>query len=387
MPIPLPLKLPFGTPIDRNDSIGRAIVGDWRLTEGGGITTYDSARRNNGVLTNEPVWTTGNRGVALSLDGSNDFISTSLTPASNIFTFTIRIFSSAFSAEGHLIECNPYQMWVESTGDVVFYTGAAFCSSRPRITTNQWHELAFVSNGIGHFIYVDGFLATSAADTNACLSPVSSILIGKWFGGFGFNFPGLVDNARVFDRALLPSEILRLYQDPDCYLVQPKRLRGVGFASGGTVYNDSITESLSSSDSQYGVATFVSSASEILSAADALTVSATFSTSLSDTLSAIASETGTVVFSSANVETLIASDSQTNSFVYIGAITEILSTLETINIGSTYNKSVIEVLTLVENLGIFHPNNKIKWVVPTLNKRFIPPVYSKCFTPTIVTSA
>ena len=51
------------------------LVSHWKLEEGSGVLTSDSVARRTGTLHNGVVWTSGRSGRAVSMDGSNDYIS------------------------------------------------------------------------------------------------------------------------------------------------------------------------------------------------------------------------------------------------------------------------------------------------------------------------
>jgi hypothetical protein len=50
------------------------LVGRWAFDEGSGTTAYNSAGENDGALINNPTWTTGQIGGALSFDGDGDYV-------------------------------------------------------------------------------------------------------------------------------------------------------------------------------------------------------------------------------------------------------------------------------------------------------------------------
>jgi hypothetical protein len=53
----------------------QGLVGYWPFDEGGGTIAKDySGNGNNGTLVNNPTWTTGKVGGALSFDGANDYV-------------------------------------------------------------------------------------------------------------------------------------------------------------------------------------------------------------------------------------------------------------------------------------------------------------------------
>ena len=62
-------------------------VGHWSFDDGVGVTATDlSGNGNTGVLVNEPTWTTGRLGSALSFDGVNDYVEVAHSDSLNLRT-------------------------------------------------------------------------------------------------------------------------------------------------------------------------------------------------------------------------------------------------------------------------------------------------------------
>jgi len=79
---------------------------------------------------------------------------------------------------------------------------------------NVWNHLAMSADGTNIKIYLNGLQVASVANPNAALAGTSySVGIGR-DPGFGFPFNGLLDEIRVYNRALTPAEIARLYWNP-----------------------------------------------------------------------------------------------------------------------------------------------------------------------------
>src|SRR6266481_5282746 len=84
---------------------------------------------------------------------------------------------------------------------------------KERIDDDRWHQITGVFEGRGSRrmrLFVDG--AEQAAATSPALSPTreSQWAIGTGFSG-GTTFHGIIDDVRVFERALRPDEIRSLY--------------------------------------------------------------------------------------------------------------------------------------------------------------------------------
>jgi len=96
---------------------------------------------------------------------------------------------------GHRIRFYPYLITSESYGD------------------NKWHLLAAVADGARMNMYVDGLLVNSAPGSVGGGDQYDADLtIGRFFNA-GTSFKGVIDDVRLFNRALSPVEIQSLYRE------------------------------------------------------------------------------------------------------------------------------------------------------------------------------
>lgn len=240
-------KLPQGLPIDLSSSIGRALVGCWRFTEGGGGVAYDIARRNNGVLTNEPLWTVGDRGRALSLDGVDDYVEVQNTPSISITVGALHVrflpqssgsFQNVISKGNLSTDRDGYLVYLFS-GEICVELNSASNSSGTlhsgfTVTLGQWCDLVVQWNGFRVQIAVNGALYYNQPQTVVPNSGVYPLRLGI-NQSYNTPFQGFYDSVNIFNRDLLPSEILRLYQDPDCYLVTERRLKSFAYMNSNVI--------------------------------------------------------------------------------------------------------------------------------------------------------
>jgi hypothetical protein len=81
------------------------------------------------------------------------------------------------------------------------------------INDGQWHHvLAVYDSAIGHKIYIDGVVDKSDSNILTAVAQSASAdnaNIGRRADGNTFN--GLIDDVRIYNRALSPDEIKRLY--------------------------------------------------------------------------------------------------------------------------------------------------------------------------------
>ena len=99
-------------------------------------------------------------------------------------------------------------------------------TSTASINDGNWHHVAVTTSGSGTTLFIDGVALTGGAvdytsttDTTAFFDDVSnpsSITIGAYSsGGIGGEFSGLIDDVRIYDRALTTLDIDQLYTPPD----------------------------------------------------------------------------------------------------------------------------------------------------------------------------
>jgi len=193
------------------------LVAYWKLDETEGSIAYDSVWNNDGILNGEPLWqpADGQVGGALAFDGIDDYVSVPLImdPADAVFSVFAWVKGAA-----------PGQVIISQTGgaDWLFadpsegklrtsLSRPAGGRSAPQplisefiITDSNWHRVGFVWDGSNRILYVDGLEV--AKDTQPGLeSSAGGLYIGTGStlepGSF---FSGLIDDVRIYDRALTP---------------------------------------------------------------------------------------------------------------------------------------------------------------------------------------
>lgn len=238
-------KLPQGTLINLGDSIGRSIVGCWRAAEGGGSKVFDSSGLKNHLSITSSVWSTGLRGRALLFSGT-PLIASSASRAVKGLTVAAWI-NPGVLTRGDLVTC-----WTNGTANSQFdllygitsgkpqffvSNGTTYANSGVSVTTisvGKWYFIVGTYDGVNVKIYINGRLESSSASSIVLnKSSLTSIRLGDNATGDG-PFSGRIDSAFYCGRALAPSEILRLYQDPDCIMVQPRTFRWSGVDIGGS---------------------------------------------------------------------------------------------------------------------------------------------------------
>ncbi|GAA4352150.1 hypothetical protein GCM10023185_11540 [Hymenobacter saemangeumensis] len=150
-------------------------------------------------------------GNALAFDGVDDLVNVPMTSALQFgtgnFTFEAWVRSSAVDvrvALGSLGGGQDYWMGFSSGRGAVSVSGTT-CVGTTSINDNRWHHLAGVRNGTQLTIYVDGTAETTIFN-NLSASPTTALGIGH-FGGGGYNWPGSIDEVRIYNIALTAANV------------------------------------------------------------------------------------------------------------------------------------------------------------------------------------
>lgn len=171
---------------------------------------------NNGATVNN----SGKIGKCYSFDGSNDYLSATITITSEMsFTCWLK-----FNAGGsyHILDCrstasgNPgYQpLYAGVDYGLQFYTASSgslnVSASNCGFATGTWYHLALTISNNGIKAYVNGNLVGSNSNTGYDFGP-QTLKVGtrctnqNWFNG-------LLNDLRVYDHALTPKEVKKISQ-------------------------------------------------------------------------------------------------------------------------------------------------------------------------------
>ncbi|HYR91037.1 MAG TPA: fibronectin type III domain-containing protein [Terriglobia bacterium] len=188
------------------------------FNEGTGLTTIDASGSGwAGTLTNGPLWTTGKNGNAISFDGVDDKVSLPSTLDISALPVTLEawvrpanfsnwrvIFSkrNSYSASGMRIDVG-LQMTDGKVFITTFRSTVTFTYAPP---LNTWTHLAVVADSTGSKLYVNGILQQTLGVITLGSGSSAAVNIGRT-GDNADPFAGLIDDLRLYKRALSQSEI------------------------------------------------------------------------------------------------------------------------------------------------------------------------------------
>ena len=186
----------------------------WKLNEGSGTSTSDSAGSANGTLTNGPTWTAGQNGQALDFDGSNDSVDISGMTSTSSITISAWINPDTISGK-RAIAGQQDSFSFRTTGNKLTFTTPGkvnHTASIANIVANQWQHVAvtFTANGSVKF-YLNGVLFSTRQDSTGFSATSNTAWIGR--NQWGERFDGGIDDVRIFDSALSDADILSVKND------------------------------------------------------------------------------------------------------------------------------------------------------------------------------
>jgi hypothetical protein len=173
------------------------------------------------------------RGFAIDFPGTDEYIDTGFVPpigsANRTVILWVKADSFAADVDGeHLVEWgdnNAGERWTfktQSSGILRVEIQGAGSSSSLQLSTDQRHFIACVLDGttVGdHTVYLDGDSEqlSGATTVNTTAGVNAQIGSGHDYPGAdwrGRAHDGLIEEVRIYDRALSAEEIKRLYEDP-----------------------------------------------------------------------------------------------------------------------------------------------------------------------------
>ncbi|MHC4624783.1 MAG: S8 family serine peptidase [Planctomycetota bacterium] len=207
-------------------------IAHWKFDEGQDDIAYDSVGSNHGALVGDPHWVAGLFDGALSFDGAEDYVKVPDSRhldfgSGSSFTLSVWVGYTTSNAvriqqkydpsseNGYAILANTedvnvgtisFRTWSGGTARKAYYD--ADCND------GEWHLAAGVRDQLTErmYLYLDGVKRDEVAENRRDLKNTGDLHIGTGWNADGYFLEGLLDDARIYDRALSEEEMQQLYQ-------------------------------------------------------------------------------------------------------------------------------------------------------------------------------
>ena len=225
------LGLGLGTPVETRADLNDGLVGYWSFDEGEGDVAYDSTGNARDGTIYGAAWTSGISGAALQFAG-NDYVRLPRTSLGSAYSSSLWFVQLAADPWGLLVHrgfcggCNyEPRLQVGGIGGMSLFASVSGCSSTGmthsdvEVAGNEWHHLVYAVTSQTQRLYVDGI---------EMLPPGSEgPRAGNWYtligasaqeddgvATKGFLENAIIDEVRIYNRALSEDEIRELYEYP-----------------------------------------------------------------------------------------------------------------------------------------------------------------------------
>ncbi len=198
------------------------LAGAWNLDEGSGTVAADSSGHGHTGTLFEANWDTGIQGSALSFNDTG-YVETGYAGITGTGSRTCCAWIKTLEANRVFVSWGlntvgkKWRMRLDATGGLRIEVNGGSHFGQTFLADDEWHHTAIVLEDDGTpdvsetLLYVDGMLETTASvgDEPIDTDPTGELRIGRsTYDNAGFI--GLVDEVRVYDRALSDGEILSL---------------------------------------------------------------------------------------------------------------------------------------------------------------------------------
>ena len=211
------------------------LVGYWPFN---GNANDESGNGNNGTVNGATLTVDrfGNANNSYSFNGVNNYISIPNSTLFNFDKFTISLWiriSNYTKPEGDVFIFNNgddvkgsswriYHQGVIPTDSASLvndiFTPSRFINYHP-ISSGKWHNVIFIYDNSQIKTFIDGGLTGSRSTFGSILNTNSDIMIGarQQFSSVTGFYNGIIDDIRIYNRALTQSELSAMYNGNICF--------------------------------------------------------------------------------------------------------------------------------------------------------------------------
>ncbi len=194
--------------------LNSGLVGYWSF-DGGTIQNGHiadlSGNGNTGYPTNiatSTFYTSGKIGQRVNFNGVNNYVKAFITTPT-VVTVSAWVYPNNLGTEQHFAEIAPLQFYTTGTNLNCYASGSV--GVKGGLVNRKWNFITVYNDNAGNCtVYLNGVKGTTG--TGGSNLSGSTVFIGRWYSTNSLNFNGLIDDVRIYNRALSPAEIKALYQ-------------------------------------------------------------------------------------------------------------------------------------------------------------------------------
>jgi hypothetical protein len=203
------------------DTMSRGLVGYWSFDEGSGTDFYDANNANNGTLYNDVSWSDGKNGSAISFDGVDDVgrveNSANLNPTAALsYEYWINPnagygpgdYATPFHKGGNNQWYSRINVAAGTITSVMIISWPDYTeiTSPSPLPVGEWTHVTATYNGSVHKLYIDGAEVNSIPMSGSLGTTASPLDLGS-SAGTSWQYNGLLDEVRIYNRALSAAEV------------------------------------------------------------------------------------------------------------------------------------------------------------------------------------
>lgn len=195
------------------------LVSWWKLNKGEGNIAHDSIGPNNGTI-HGALWTPGKKHFALSFDGIDNYVNCGTDVSLNIpNSITLEAWIKPNILNGTYGIIGRHTSDLDATGTIRTYgpniyviiniggTFSVFYTTNSPLSVNQWHHVVYTYNGSVEKIYINFIEKATRGNSGVIYTPAPHTYIGATYSPTVQNFNGIIDEVRIYNRALSLDEI------------------------------------------------------------------------------------------------------------------------------------------------------------------------------------
>lgn len=214
------------------------LAGCWDLNESTGIGIKDISGNSNDGLIYGANWTGGKYGSALQFDGVDDYAEVPHSSSLNIsgsITLEAWVLTNKLTGSQRILRkaigvpVSGYGLRIISGGAVQFILwnpggGYEYLSSTMNLSTGTWYHIVGTYDGKTQRIYINGEEKGKRESVFAMNTNTYPVTIGSDSSKIN-PFYGIIDEIRIYNRALTQQEVKAIYQRQSTIYFSPKATR------------------------------------------------------------------------------------------------------------------------------------------------------------------